>query len=111
MKEITSVATKGSWVMITMKARAGIRGARRAHAVARAEGRRFGRATPRPGETPGTGRDKEEWESGAVEYNFRAGDLRPSGRPGQFRARRVRIEHRRHGLRDVPARRARRERV
>ena len=54
---------------------------------------------------------KEEWESGAVEYNFRTMDLRPADWRGQLRARRVRVEHRRNGLGDVQARRARRERV
>ena len=54
---------------------------------------------------------KEQQESGAVEYNFRVTDMRPPAGRGQFRARRVRIEHRRDGLGDVPARRARRERV
>jgi hypothetical protein len=37
--------------------------------------------------------------------------LSAASRSGQFRARRVRIERRRNGLGDVPARRARRERV
>ena len=54
---------------------------------------------------------EEEWESGAVEYNFRAIGPSAAGRSGQFRARRVRVEHRRNGLGDVQARRARRERV
>ena len=39
------------------------------------------------------------------------GGLPAAGRPGQLRARRVRIGHRRHGLGDVPAGRTRRERV
>lgn len=46
MREITSVATKGSWVMITMNTRAGMRGARRAQAAARS----------RPAGRTGTGR-------------------------------------------------------
>ena len=54
---------------------------------------------------------KEEWEPGAVEYNFRtlgppAGDRREGLRP-----RRVRSGSRRNGLGDVQARRPRRERV
>ena len=48
---------------------------------------------------------KEQWESGAVEYNFRTVGPSAAGRRGQLRARRVRIERRRNGL----GRRTRRE--
>ena len=54
---------------------------------------------------------KEQWESGAVDYNFRTTDFRPADQRGKFRVRRVRIGHRRDGLGDLPAGRARRERV
>ena len=32
---------------------------------------------------------KEEWESGAVEYNYRTMEMRPPGRTGQFLVRRL----------------------
>ena len=54
---------------------------------------------------------KEEWEIGSRRVQLPHGGLPAGRRPGQFRARRVRVEHRRNGLGDLPAGRARRERV
>ena len=41
---------------------------------------------------------KEQWESGAVEYNFRADGPPAAGRRGESRARRDRVERRGNGL-------------
>jgi len=52
----------------------------------------------------------QEWEAGAVAYNFGKEDLRPTGRPRGCPRRLQRVD-RRHGLADVPARGARHERI
>ena len=54
---------------------------------------------------------EEQWQSGAVEYNFRSMDVRPlGGRRGESHPHRDRVE-RRHGLADVRREAARHERV
>ena len=52
---------------------------------------------------------KEEWEAGAVEYNFGSMDLRPASVDEGVARDAIRTEHRRHRLRDLPPRRSRRE--